>query len=322
MLRRYVLDIALVGILILVFYPYRATIIERAQVGWANVREYLFPTVPCVEPIPYTLGTFDARFNISQKSFLSAIAEAEAIWEKPSGRDLFVYTGDDSARILKVNLIYDHRQEVTTKLEDIGGVVDANRASYDKLKTQFETLKAAYESTKVTFNQDVTLFNQKQKSYEREVNSWNQKGGAPAGEYARLEARRKELEQESIELEKRQDKLNAMADEINNLVAEINKLARALNISVENYNATSIARGESFEEGIYSSDGFHRRIDIYEFGNRTKLIRVLAHEFGHALGLSHVSDSKAIMYEKNEATSLAATKADLDALATLCQVEE
>ena len=100
----------------------------------------------------------------------------------------------------------------------------------------------------------------------------------------------------------------------------INRLAATLNLSVENYNNINTARGESFEEGVYHSEGVKREIDIYEFSNREKLVRVLAHELGHALGLPHVQDPKAIMYELNQGTSEKLSSADIVALDAKCNI--
>lgn len=77
--------------------------------------------------------------------------------------------------------------------------------------------------------------------------------------------------------------LNNQADMINSVARAINQLISELNLNVKKYNTTSGTNGEEFDEGEYVRDGAGERINIYQFANDTKLIRVLTHELGHAL---------------------------------------
>ncbi len=288
-----------------------------------EIKNKIFPLAPCTEPIPYVLNNFDERFKISKEYFLSALVEAEAIWEVPHGKELFTYSPENTVSdTLKINLIYDYRQEATSKLASLGIVAKDTRASYDSLNAKFTVLKNEYEREKNVYSLQVEFFNQKQKTYEEQVEYWNGIGGAQQKEYLELGATRDILEVESKELQKKQNRINAMVDEINAFVVVLNRLATTLNISVKKYNTIGASRGESFEEGVYSSDGFNREIDIYEFSSKIKLVRVLAHELGHALGLEHVDDPKAIMYELNQGNTEKLTFTDLEALKVKCGVEK
>jgi hypothetical protein len=281
------LKIILFLFLIALAYHFRAQLVAKFLLFQRNLGT-LFVKAPCSEPIPYALGTFDNQFNISKSYFLSALSDAEVIWEKPLGKDLFAYMPaaspvdglwprDSASDVLKINLIYDYRQQATSKLASLGIIVKDNQASYNMLKAKFTELQAKITVAKSDY------------------------------ELSKSETTR--------------IKINEMIAEANSMVVVLNRLIDTLNLSVEKYNTTSASRGESFEEGIYMSDGSNREIDIYEFSNRAKLVRVLAHELGHALDLEHVDDTKAIMYKLNQSSSLTLTQSDLNELKTKCGIK-
>lgn len=283
-------------------------------------REWLLrEAIPCEKPIPYLVGSFDRRFNLSQDNFLAALKKAESLWEDASGRDLFAYSAEEGE--LKVNLIYDYRQEVTKELTQIERVVETGESSYDALESEYRLLKARYSEEKSSYDARVATFNQKSAAYEESVERWNSGNRSSKKEFEALERERIALEVELAQVKAQEAILNNYVKEINQSVGELNTLAQKLNLNVETYNTVGASRGDTFTGGVYTADREGERIDIFEFENQGKLVRVLAHELGHALGLDHVDDPRAIMYYLNEDEAGKLTEADLNALTALCGVQ-
>ncbi|MFZ1075194.1 MAG: matrixin family metalloprotease [Minisyncoccia bacterium] len=237
-------------------------------------------TRPCAEPIPYSVGAVDPRFGISSTAVLNEAEAAADIWNQAEGKTILKY---DPTAALKISLIYDERQANAK----IGTAIASAQANADTARTALDVAQAQFIAD--------------QQSYNQKVSEVNAHGGATPSEAAALNLER--------------DALKQTADSINAEVERYNASIASLNAEVEQYDQTA---GHTFEEGEYVQDDSGKRISVFEFVGNTQLERVLAHEFGHAIGLGHNTNPKSIMYAQNESGNLVPTADDLAALKAVC----
>jgi hypothetical protein len=274
---------------------------------------FLYFTTPCKTPVHYAVGSLDSRFELSEAELLSALKDAEAIWESATGENLFEYK--EGAR-LSINLVFDTRQAITQQNNEIKEEIEETSQTAEEVKAAYERATAQYESAKADYLRAQAAHNSELKSYNETVDYWNARGGAPPKEYADLQKQKSTLQESETALEKKRVALNALVREVNTLSTRYNSLAHEFNAGVSEINKTA---GREFEEGLYVKTAWSERIDIYEYSDRAELVRVLAHELGHSLGLEHNQNPDSIMFELNESENVTPTQEDLAGLRETCK---
>ena len=270
---------------------YTIVILTLGGIIWFNqdsIREKLglFPA-PCTKPILYSIGEFDDHFNISQSKFMTDIEDSVNVWNEALGKTIIKY---DPKGQLKINLIYDYRQQATTKQAEIGSSISSKKTSYEAIKRNYESLSSQYYVDKSALQSSIDNYNRSMAAYNQDAQNSSSRGGASSVDLDRLRTTRSQLEGQASIIEQNRSKFNDLVGTLNDTATQLNGLAKSLNMDVSSYNNVGSLSGEVFNEGEYTEDISGKRINIYEFKDETKLIRVLEHEFGHAIGILHVDD--------------------------------
>jgi hypothetical protein len=312
----------IVCVFILGIYYYR----DQVQIALNNainkVAQLMLPG-PCERPIQYSIENIDPRFGLSREQITKFAKEAALVWSNSASKTLFQDESGTSTQDsnLKINFIYDYRQQATEEMSKIGIVINNDKTTYNTLKAKYDSLLSSYNKEKSSINLAINAFNNEKDAYNKLIENWNKQGGAPKNEYNDLEQQRINLNAEAVALNERQKAFNDLVSTLNSVVIVMNRLVGQLNLNVKNYNTVGSKTGEEFNEGEYISDQSGIRINIYEFNDTNQLVRVLEHEFGHALGLSHVTNPKAVMYRLNEGTNKELTADDIVELKTICKIK-
>lgn len=268
--------------------------------------------VPCAQPLRYSIGTIDERFNTNADDVMRMVAEAEAVWEAPMGKNLFQY---DPTSEFTISFVFDDRQERAEAEAHLREDLDAKEGMSAELAQQYEEIIKRFRTMQDGYERDVVDYEISLKAYNERVAALNAEGGATPEEYATLKKEEDTLSRTQTQLQVKAQQLNDIVAELNRIGARGNAIVTDYNTIVEKYN-TTFTGGEEFTQGDYHQTG----ISIYQFDSEEELIIVLAHELGHFLGLDHTEYPQSIMYRAmgEQSLRLGATEDDLREMERVC----
>jgi len=273
----------------------------------------------CEETITWRFGFVDSRFDIDKDSLKTIVQHVSGLWSGAAGYSVIAY---DPEGEVELNFYYTDQQQYTDDEQELSDRIA-------RLRQRYYSQNVIYQRQENLFERKERLFNEKQTEYNADVVVYNQTlnriqtTGVRTRELdEQLKRLKREIEFQELELEILRNELHEQEQELQNLSEELNLRADAVNELVYQYQKR-FSSWRTFYQGVYLNVAGERKINIYQFDDADRLTLLLAHEFGHALGIDHVGNPKSVMYyltDRQDSRNLKLSEEDIRAFQLRCNL--
>lgn len=295
----------------------------------------------CRPGLHWYVDEVDARFGFSRSAVTTAAIRAAEMWNQAADADLFI-PAEQGGDAIRVQLVYDHRQQLQEHITE----TDSRIARLGEQVSRFDTTLATKRAQLETYRQRIDALNEQIASRVAEAEAIisqhaNQRGQVSRQVAERVNAFQAQTQQLVDEQNIQVNNVNRLQADFNSRVAmrnqvadEQNTLVSQRNQAVQSHEAEWQRRGQGTESGRHeiqirttrrSISVVDETITIYSASNELGLVTILAHEFGHAIGINHVEGTASIMSERIESQSpgvypQSLSAQDLEALQQVCDL--
>ena len=179
---------------------------------------------------------------------------------------------------------------------------NAEQNKVKQMDQQLQHVKQSLDFRYSNYQQRLLQFNQ----MVHQLNQSQQRMSESMAQH--VQEQKQQLQQEQAQLSSEIQDFNNRVAQLNQQIDYSNQINQQFNHSVDDFNQHFQPR--QFDKGVFNG----RQINIYEFQSEADLKLTIAHELGHALGLKHNQDPKALMYpmmKEQDLQNFKLTSADL-----------
>lgn len=271
----------------------------------------------CNFPRTFKINKYDKSFGISKGELRLALKNAANMWNQGTKKFVLkeVYTGKAD---IEINMVYGEAFEFYNKAQKLmskGMQITADIKEFNRMQKNFSAdarrLKTESEELNSKLNRlnsDIAAWNKSRNKSQLRLNQLKSEQERIKNSIKQFRIREKDFQRNTKFM---RDWFN-LIDLKNVEYQKQSKLLKQLQRGTLDYSLA----------GLYERFKGNETISLFLFSNRQDLTNVLAHEFGHALGVKHVNEERALMYkfanEKNKKVKQISVS-DYLAFANICK---
>lgn len=271
----------------------------------------------CSTPLTWQLGELENGYDINKETIKNVMEDVANLWSEAVGKQVVAYS--DSGEI-DLNFIYSEEQKITENEQELSLKINKMKLRYYAMKLDYQELSKKYENKLAAYHRMVASYKEEVSRYKKARERLNNRDVLSREENEQLKNLKKKVDFLNRRKELRLKALNEVIVKMQEESTVLNNYADSVNEHIFYYK-DQFSSIRTFHQAVYIRAGNEKKINVYQFEDIDKLRLVLAHEFGHALGLRHTGNPESIMYfemDRQNTSNLQLSEEDIAAIRQKC----